>query len=102
MCVFGNNNNALYILEFKIKYKYSNIEYSNINFMLFYLKIDHEQFNKLIVPLRCPNSEGCSGTNLKPLKDNEQYIKDYQEIKIQVGIFSIKCTYFKIVISVLV
>ncbi|XP_022174206.1 DNA helicase MCM9-like [Myzus persicae] len=49
----------------------------------FDVKIDYEQFNKLIVPLRCPNLEGCPGTNLKPLKDEDQYIKDYQEIKIQ-------------------
>lgn len=50
-------------------------------------KIDYEQFNKLIVPLRCPNLEGCPGTNLKPLKDEDQYIKDYQEIKIQVSVY---------------
>ncbi|XP_027837856.2 DNA helicase MCM9-like [Aphis gossypii] len=49
----------------------------------FDVKIDYEQFNKLVVPLRCPNIEGCPGTNLKPLKDEDQYIKDYQEIKIQ-------------------
>ncbi|XP_025201501.1 DNA helicase MCM9-like [Melanaphis sacchari] len=49
----------------------------------FDVKIDYEQFNKLVVPLRCPNSEGCSGTNLKPLKDEDQFLKDYQEIKIQ-------------------
>lgn len=52
--------------------------------VLIFLKIDHEQFNKLIVPLRCPNTEGCPGTNLKPLKNEKEYIKDYQEIKIQV------------------
>lgn len=50
----------------------------------YFLKIDYEQFNKLIVPSRCPNPEGCPGSNLKPLKDEDQYIKDYQEIKIQV------------------
>lgn len=55
----------------------------------YFFKIDYEQFNKLIVPLRCPNSEGCPGTNLKQLKDEDEYIKDYQEIKIQVLTFMI-------------
>ncbi|XP_025421479.1 DNA helicase MCM9-like isoform X3 [Sipha flava] len=63
--------------------EYKRIYYCNKCKEQFDIKIDYEQYNKLVIPFRCPNPDNCSGTNLKPLKDEKQYIKDYQEIKIQ-------------------
>ncbi|XP_050441975.1 DNA helicase MCM9-like [Adelges cooleyi] len=62
--------------------EYKKIYYCTKCKQAFDVKIDYEQFNKLIVPDRCPNPEDCPGTTFKPVKD-EEYIKDYQEIKIQ-------------------